>query len=365
MKKVLSWIVVLCLMMTLVLQVGCGSSPAATASDTTKANDTKVADSNKPADASKTADSSKPSETKKYKIATVPKAMGIAWFQRMQEGVKKFAKDTGNDAFQIGPEQADAAKQVQVIEDLIAQKVDAICVVPFSPEACEPVLKKAREKGIVVISHEASNQQNVDYDIEAFDNAAYGAHFMAKLGELMGGEGEYATFVGSLTSKTHIEWVDAGVALQKEKYPKMKLVSEKNESYEDQTKSYAKTKELLKAHPNLKGIQGSSMADVPGCALAIEELGLTGKVKIVGTTLPSVGGKYVQSGSIDMIGFWDPAIAGEAMNKLAVMVLEKKEIKEGTDLGLEGYKGLKVKGKVLFGQAWIDVTKENLKDYNF
>jgi simple sugar transport system substrate-binding protein len=39
-------------------------------------------------------------------------------------------------------------------------------------------LKKAREQGIVVISHEASNQENIDYDIEAFDNAAYGVHFM-------------------------------------------------------------------------------------------------------------------------------------------------------------------------------------------
>lgn len=363
MKKVLSWMVVLCMVFSLVMLSGCGNvteekKPAA-------ADEKKVTEEKKATDDKKPAEEKKADAGKKFRIATVPKVSGIAWFQRMEEGVKKFAKDTGYDAFQVGPEKADAALQVKIVEDLIAQKVDAICVVPFSPEALEPVLKKAREKGIVVISHEASNQQNVDYDIEAFDNAAYGAHFMDKLGELMGGEGEYATFVGSLTSKTHIEWVDAAVARQKEKYPKMKLVADKNESYEDQTKSYAKTKELLKAHPNLKGIQGSSMADVPGCALAVEEMGLSGKVKIVGTTLPSVGGKYVASGSLDMIGFWDPAIAGYAMNKLAVMVLEKKEIKDGLDLGLEGYKSLKVKGKVLYGQAWIDVTKENLKDYNF
>ena len=44
---------------------------------------------------------------------------------------------------------------------------------PFSVEAVEPVLKKARDRGIVVVSHEASNITNVDYDIEAFDNLAY------------------------------------------------------------------------------------------------------------------------------------------------------------------------------------------------
>ena len=80
-----------------------------------------------------------------------------------------------------GPSKADAALQVQVVEDLIAQGVDALCVVPFSAEALEPVLKKARDQNIVVVTHEASAHQNVDYDVEAFDNAAYGVHFMDAL----------------------------------------------------------------------------------------------------------------------------------------------------------------------------------------
>ena len=118
---------------------------------------------------------------KTYTIATVVKVDGIAWFDRMREGVKEFKADTGQDAYEVGPSQADAAAQVEIIENLIAQGVDAICVVPFSVEAVEPVLKKARDRGIVVISHEASNIQNVDFDIEAFDNTAYGAKLMENL----------------------------------------------------------------------------------------------------------------------------------------------------------------------------------------
>lgn len=112
---------------------------------------------------------------RQYMIATVVKLDGIAWFDRMKEGVKRFAQDTGHRCLQLGPSQADAALQVQIIEDLIAQGVNAICVVPFSVEAVEPVLKKARDHGIVVVCHEASNQVNADAIIEAFDNAAYGA----------------------------------------------------------------------------------------------------------------------------------------------------------------------------------------------
>lgn len=302
---------------------------------------------------------------KKYKIATVVKLTGVAWFNRMEEGVKKFAKETGNDAFEVGPPQADAALQVKMIEDLIAQKVDAICVVPNSPEALEPVLKRARDAGIVVIAHEASNAQNVDYDIEAFDNTAYGAHFMDQLAKAMGEKGEYGVFVGFLTSKSHNEWVDGAIARQKEKYPNMKLGVDKIETAEDQQKAYEKTKELLKAHPSITGLQGSAMTDVPGAARAVEEMGLTGKVHVIGTSLVSVAGDYLKSGAADSIGFWDPADAGYAMNKLAVTVLEKKQVATGLDLGLPGYDKLTLKGKVLSGQAWVDVTKANAAKYNF
>ena len=80
---------------------------------------------------------------KKYTIATVVKISGINWFNHMETGVKKFATDTGNTTEQLGPPTTDSAQQNQIVEDLIAKKVDAICVVPFQPPAMEPVLKKA------------------------------------------------------------------------------------------------------------------------------------------------------------------------------------------------------------------------------
>jgi len=106
---------------------------------------------------------------------------------------------------------------------------------------------------------------------------------------------------------------------------------------------------------------------VAGAALAVEELGLAGKVKIVGTSLVSVSGKYVREGTIDMISFWDPALAGKAMIALAQKVLDGEKIESGLDLGIEGYTNLTLDGKVLTGQAWVDVNKDNVDDpaYNF
>jgi len=301
----------------------------------------------------------------KHTIVTVVKLSGIGWFNRMEEGVKQYAQETGQNASQVGPASADAALQVQLIEDLIARKVDAITVVPNSPEALEPVLGKALAEGIKVIGHEASDLKNVSYDVEAFDNHAYGEHLMIALAEAMGEEGEYAVFVGHLTAKTHNDWVDAAIAYQKEHYPNMRLVTDKLESNEQQQTAYAKAKEILRTYPNVKGFQGSAGEDVAGVALAVEEAGLEGKIAIVGTSLPSVSGPYVESGTINMISFWDPAKAGIVMNKLATMAIEGEAVTDGMDLGVEGYHSVKLEDKVVYGQAWIDVTKDNVDAYDF
>ena len=167
--------------------------------------------------------SSKPQSA--WKIALVPKDATNAWFVRMESGVKRYAKDTGINVFQKGPPKTDAAMQAQVIEDLIAQGVDAICVVPVDIAALEPVLGLALSKGIAVIAHEGSSLQNILYDIEAFSNEGLGQALMQVLAKSMGEQGAYTTMVGNVTNASHNEWADAAVAYQKAKYPKMSLLA--------------------------------------------------------------------------------------------------------------------------------------------
>jgi simple sugar transport system substrate-binding protein len=83
-------------------------------------------------------------------IGVVVKIGGIPWFNAMDAGIKKKAQELGVKAFMVGPTSADPALQVRAIEDLIAQKVDVIGVVPNDAEVLEPVLERARAAGIKV-----------------------------------------------------------------------------------------------------------------------------------------------------------------------------------------------------------------------
>jgi simple sugar transport system substrate-binding protein len=314
------------------------------------------------------ADSGSSTDASDLRFVNVVKLTGVGWFDRMDEGIVAFASDSGIDATQTGADDASPEKQVRLVEDLIAQGVDAITVVPNSPESLEGVFQKARDAGIVVVTHEAASQKNTDADIEAFDNTAYGETIMDNLAECMGNEGEYAAFVGQVTAESHMQWVAGALAKAAADYPDVVRVEDPLESKEDADIAYEQTKELMKKYPNLKGIQGSSAVDVAGIGRAMEELGLEDSVCVMGTSIPSIAGKFLDSGAVDKIFFWDPALAGQAMLKIAEKLVNGEELSSGMDLGLDGYDSVQQSPDVpttWYGSAWVIVDKDNAADYPF
>lgn len=360
MKKV--WAV----LMGLVLIIGLTACGATEATQETPAETPTAESESAPAQESEPAEAPAEESGKTYKVANLVKQLGTAWYQRQQLGLDQINEEYDNvECFMVGPETADASEQVKIMEDLIAQGVDAITVVPVSVETLEPVCQKAREAGIIVISHEAAGMENVDYDVEAFDNASYGSHMMDLLAEAMGEEGKYATTVGFLTSKSHNEWMEAAVARQKEAYPNMELVADKIEENDDTSTGHDKFQELVKTYPDLGGILVSSMSGTQGVGLAIDEMELNGKVAAVGTCIVSVSGDYLESGALTSTTFWDPAGAGYALNKVALMALEGEKIEEGIDLGYSGYNSITMNGNVIYGDDVEEATAETTDQYPF
>lgn len=304
-----------------------------------------------------------------YEIAMVVKLEGVAWFDNMRIGIEQFNEDFDDvRAWQTGADTADPAAQVAIIEDLIAQGVDAILIVPNDPDSLVPVIERARAQGIVVVTHEASNIRNADYDVEAFDNLEYGAHMASIMAEWMGGSGQWQPFVGHLTSTTHNEWVDGEVAYLEENHPDVQKASSRQEERENQQVAYERSLEILRTYPDVRAIMGSAMSTVPGAAQAIEELGLIGEVAAFGTCLPSVAGDYIESGAAQSIHFWVPADAGYVSAMVAYYALTGQDITEGMDLGKPGYESIQIIENehgvpVIYGQAWADVNAENLDEW--
>jgi simple sugar transport system substrate-binding protein len=299
---------------------------------------------------------------------TVVKATGIGWFDRMEVGVDEWASENSIDAREEGPSEATNEGQVEIIQNLIAQQPSAITVVPNDVAGLANVLGEAKDKGIVVVGHEGAGMENVDIDIEAFENKAYGAQIMDNLGECTAGEGGYVQFVGRLTNGSHSDWVTGAYDEQQAKFPNMTRLEDPLESEEDEEVAYNKAKEILAKYPDIKGFQGSAGTDVVGIARAVEEAGKADSVCVMGTSIPSVSSTYLETGAIDKIFFWDPALAGKAQLQIAKMLVDGETVEEGTDLGIPGYESLvKLSGfdNVFAGDAGVAVDKSNMAEYDF
>ena len=350
MKKILAMLLALVMMFAM---VACGGNNAAdNGNDSTNnsANDS----ANNSAD-----DAGDDAAATELNIVTIPKLIGVAWFDRMITGGDEWIAANGGTFYQSGPSTADAAQQLQSVKDAITEGADVIHIVPNSTETLEVAMQEAMDKGIIVITHEAPSAQNVNYDIEAFENAAYGEHLMEELATLCGGEGGYAIIVGSVQAQTHMEWANAAVAYQEANYPNMHLVADFVESGEDHDTAYTKTQELLKTYSDLKGIIGCSVIDPAGAALAVEEVGKENEVSVIGTSVADVAGAYLETGAIDMYSSWDTAQTSYAMCEVAKIIAEGGTVSTGDNLGAVGYENVIVDGKVIYGNAWLDFTVDN------
>lgn len=298
-----------------------------------------------------------------YEIVTVVKITGIPWFNRLEEGVRQADEELGINAYQIGPADADPAQQVKMVEDLISKGVDAICITPNDATALEPVFKKARDKGILVVTHESPDQSGKDVDVELIDNIAFAQRTWDMLVEGMGTSGKYAVFVGSLTVPLHNLWVDEGLKYAAEKYPGLELVTSRIPCGEDQELSKQKTLELLKTYPDLDGIVGFGSLGPPGAAQALKEKGKAGKVTVVGTVIPGHAAPYLKDGSMTKGILWDPKDAGFAMNWTAKYILDGGDFRTLSEV--PGVGKAVVDGDVIKIDAIMDITKENADSFGF
>jgi ABC-type sugar transport system substrate-binding protein len=302
---------------------------------------------------------------KKTTVALMPKSKGNAYFISCKKGADKAAQELGVDLVFDGPTDPDPAKQNEIVENWITLGVDAIAVACENREGISTALRKAKGKGIKVITYDADAQPDArEFFVNQATPEGIGFALMDEAARLCGNEGEFAIITASLTAANMIEWQKHIEARRADKYPNMKMIALRPcDDLKD--KAQSETTALLSANPNLQCVMAICSPGVPGAAEAVKQAGKAGKVKVLGLGLPNENKRYVHDGVTDSVILWNT----EDLGYLAVYAadaLAKGTLKAGDKNIKAGALGeFQIEGdNILLGKPFI-FNKENIDKFDF
>src|SRR2546421_648124 len=237
-------------------------------------------------------------------IALMPKAKGDPYFVSCKQGADEAAKELGVELLWDGPTDLDPAKQNEVIEAWITRGVDVIAVSVENKIGISTVLRKAREKGIKVITWDADGEKDArDFFIDQATPQGIGYTLTDEAARILNNKGEFAIITASLSAANQNEWIKYIKERLAQKYPDLKLDAIQP-SEGDRDRAFSETQTVLKVYPNAKLIMAIAAPAVPRAAEAVQQSGRK-DVKVTGLSLPNMNKPYVHAGVVDSVVLWN------------------------------------------------------------
>ena len=301
---------------------------------------------------------------RRVQVAMMPKAKGDPYFVSCHQGAEEAAKELGVDLLWDGPTDLDPAKQNEIVEAWITKGVDVIAVSVENQTGISTVLRKAREKGIKVITWDADAEKDArDFLINQATPQGIGYTLADEAARMMNGKGEFAIITASLSAANQNEWIKYIKARLAEKYPDLKLVAIQP-SEGDRDRAFSETQTVLKVYPNVKVVMAIAAPAVPGAAEAIKQSGRT-DVKVTGLSLPNMNKPYVHAGVVESVVLWNTVDLGY-LTVYAANALSTGKLKRGDKELAAGRLG-KIEvadDEVRLGAPFV-FNKSNIDKFNF
>jgi rhamnose transport system substrate-binding protein len=306
-------------------------------------------------------------EAKDLKLVLLVKSLGNGFFEAVADGGEEAAAELGNvESIYMGPSASTAEGQIDIIESLIAQRVDGIAISANDRDALIPVTKKAMNAGIKVISFDSGiSVGGRIIDLAPSDEELIGRQQVQLIAELTGYKGKVGIVSATSQATNQNSWIEwMKQEIQKPEYADMELV---DVVYGDDAadKSYREAVGLMQKYPDLAGIISPTTIGVLAAAKAIEDEGKKGIVQLTGLGLPSEMQYYVENGTCGQMALWNPIDLGYTSTYiLEALVTGAVEGKEGDviQVGRMGTVTVGKDGSSIMGTPFV-FNAENIATY--
>lgn len=253
----------------------------------------------------------------KVRIALVVKALGIGFFEAANKGAEEAAKELGDvEIIYTGPTDTTAEGQIEVINALIAQQVNAIAISANDRDALVPALKKAMDRGITVISWDSGvAPEGRQMHLNPSSNALIGNMIIKLAADHLPDGGDVAVLSASATATNQNTWIEEMTKVLPN-YPGINVVGT---VYGDDLadKSYREAQGLMQTYPDLKAIIAPTSVGIVAAAQAVTDAGKIGQINVTGLGLPSEMAAAVESGASQSFAIWNPIDLGYSATMIA------------------------------------------------
>ena len=262
------------------------------------------------------------------RIALVVKALGIGFFEAAAKGAEEAAAELGNvEIIYTGPTDTTAEGQIEVINALIAQNVDAIAISANDTDALVPALKKAMDRGITVISWDSGvAAEGRQLHLNPSSNPLIGNMIIKLAADHLPDGGQVALLSATTTSTNQNTWIDEMNKVMGN-YPGIEVVAT---VYGDDLadKSYREATGLMQSYPDLDAIIAPTSVGIVAAAQAVVDAGKVGEVNVTGLGLPSEMAGAIESGASQSFAIWNPIDLGYSATMLAYELAANEVVAE-------------------------------------
>ncbi|MBN2007874.1 substrate-binding domain-containing protein [candidate division KSB1 bacterium] len=221
-------------------------------------------------------------------IAIVLKTLNHPFFIDMQNGAEAAAKQLGvNLIVQAAEREIDVEKQMQIIENLIQRKVDAICVAPSGSRELVPVIVKANKAGIPILTMDTEVDSTALASVNGkvttyigsdnFEGGRIAGEFVA---QQLGGSGKIAILEGipgHETGDARLRGFHSAV----KNYPGIEVVASQTANWE-RDQGFNVFQNIIQSHPQVQALFACSDLMALGAIEAIAAAGKSGEILVVG-----------------------------------------------------------------------------------
>jgi rhamnose transport system permease protein len=305
-----------------------------------------------------------PGRTRRPVIAVMPKAKGDPYFVSCRAGAEEAARELGVELIWDGPTSLDAAKQNELVESWITRRVDVIAAAVENRAAISTVLRKARERGIRVLTWDADAEADArDFFVNQATAEGIANALTDEAARLLGGTGEFAIITGALSAANQNEWIASIKKRLTEKYPDVKLATIRP-SDDDRDKAFAETQTILKVYPSVKLMMAISAPAVPGSAEAVRQAGRS-DVRVIGLSLPNINKPYVHSGVVQTVVLWNTRDLGYLTVYAGTLAAEEKLTPGARTLQAGRLGTIDIRGSEIVLGAPLLFNKGNIDRFDF